>query len=705
MDTYYTTPFSVPFYAGCSIPELTTYTSEINSANSSYTFNFSISNSVGYSGISCILRLNNPSTFLEIYSQNFTSNTTIRLGHPVYRNILTANVKCYYNNTANLQTIFADKTWLVDTNIQYEVSSITTIPRNLFSYRNLDFINFKVTSTYDSTPYPKPIKVILSSNNNLTALNCSGSPNITMNFNNAEVYSLTTNITCNSTASVPFNMSVYDQMSLLNIATANFTINWSNGNMVIDNINLIKRITGGSLELWATVSNDYDHTPIPDAADLTCNYTITSYDNSTSFSGGMELYRTYETSTGGNLLQVDAKNQSVQENTEYNLSNKFQVFIDCTADNYNDKTWGVDRWVGYRRLKTFRCSSSASLTSNFYLSQLYYSDQFTTENLYVRCVVIPDLDTTSNTSLSEISIITYLASDLHAGYSSVFLSSNMNADIYSACKDLSNPTKITTSTSPIYQQFYNFASMMHLRDPSCYNFLPLVSGKYSKDLVTFVMASSNNTSILESMVTPTTADLTFDLIPTGKATVYNTSLLIASNKTANKNKIENNNIVECITSVFDPSEVIIDVAHEYYSVDDIGSSQTCSPATVYSRSEGNGSYSYVSVLQVNSSTCPFFAKSNHSGLMVCKSTVYVAMQTNDITQTSNPVFFITPESTTITTAAGALTKTFDLLASSTDMVINPLLAMLLSNPLKFLLIILLIVLGIAAFSIIQRVSG
>lgn len=690
------TDFSENFGGGCVPPTLNISDSSVLSDR--YHFVFNVSDPSGYNNWQCNLTLQGSiGNLRSAYYKPFSINSTIDIFYTDYpRRFTTANVECiyqpYWGGASNV--VFANSDWLVDTAIPYTIKNLFYTPSKLYPYQTLRYIEFDVRSTFDNTPYPSAIRANLSSTTNITALNCSGSVNITRDLANAKQYELSPMITCNNPASIEFVLSAYDQQSLQSLGSYNFNATWDEGNMVIDNINLIKRISTGDLELWATISNDYTKAPIPLASNLTCNYSITSYDTGENFNGTMEEFPSWQHLPNAyfTLAQTDMINTTFDPATSYNLSNKFQVFINCSANNYADAQTGTDRWVGNRRLATFKCLEYDFSTSLPYLGLAFFSDRYNTNQVFIQCTIIPDLVLEADTNSQEQGVITRLLSDFVGGQTLTVISTNINANIYSACKDLVSGTA-SSSNNP-YQQKITYTTTLHERDQNCYNFIALQAGKNSKDIVDFAMfTTGSNNLITNSTITPTTADITFNLEYLPLAKVLNTSLVFANNKTAHANIIENNDMMICITAIQDPSSLVALVQHQYYDVNN--PSNSCTTKDAIKSLGGNNSNIYASWQEINSTSCPFFSLSNVSGYLVCKS---VISQIGGLKseQVSNQVVFITP-------TARSRTDINTQLMSDMGGTLNWAVNWALSNPLGFLLLILLFVISIIAILVYLRI--
>jgi hypothetical protein len=683
-----------PLFKGCVLPEVkmvNSYPSMVMTDR--YRFNFTVNNTVGWGTINCILSLYGT---VSSYAVNFTSSTVKDVLYSNFpKQLTTGNVLCTY-----LNGVLYDNSFLVDTNIPYEITTPILDPPSLYPFDTLNAILFSIQSQYDQTPYPSPVKVVLSSDDDIAALNCSGSTNITRYYSNQNLYYFYPLITCNNPASIQFTITTYDQASQQTLASKTFNASWGLGNMVIDNINLIKRPSSGNLELWATLSSDYYHKPIPDIAYLTCNYTLTSYDTSTSFNGTMEEYRTYgDTWNGTELTQTDMRNVTVDIATSYNLSNKFRVTINCSADQYNAKTISTDRWVGIRRLKTFKCLPVVSSTQNNVQTKLYYTEAYTTNPLFVRCTIIPDLDPPYGVDT------TILSSALASGYSSTQLMANMNGNLY-YCPDLVSGS-YEASNSPQYTQAVQLTAVMHQWDTSCNYLLPLQPSKITdRGLVIFSMQNAAGNSSLEAVITPTQADLTFDLVYLPFANIVNTTLAFTAAK--ENLLIESGDRMICITSIVDPSGLVIDVTHTYYDIDNSSSlSSTCISPTVSKKIEGNDTYTYASYLTINSSNCPFFAISNLRGHLVCKASMTQQYSAFIQEQLSNTVPFRTPTKATTNPSASS-TEFLGAMGELLGIPMGMLLNFFLENPLMFLLgllvIAVMIVIMLAFSKVIEAIS-
>lgn len=686
-------------YSGCTTPQLLAFNSSI--FNDRYKIGVGVNNPNTAYSWSCVLKVSGQGgSTTQSYTEIITANTTLDILYTVFpRQFTTANLKCDYITHQGSVENFADQTILVDTAIPYQITNLFYIPSRLYPYSTLNSINFKIRSQFDNTPYPSAVRLILSSDTNLTDLNCSGTTNITRDTPNMDLYTITSPIICDNPASIAFTLSAYDEGSLQQIGSYNFNVTWEEGSLVIDNVNLIKRISTGDLELWATVSEAYSKSAIPLGSNLICNYTIASYDTGISYSGGMEEYVTYEHLPNEyfHISQTDMKNQTVISPTGYNLSNKFNVFISCIADNYGNNTIGTDRWIGYRRLKTFKCLEFDTSSIMPILGLAYFSDKYNTNNLYISCTAIPDLDIDANTTIQEGVIVSQLASVFFAGdqYTSIPISTNINAGLYSSCKDLINGETTNSQNPPLLTITFNTA--LHERDQNCYTFNILEAGKISRDLAYFAMFSTGANLITNSTITPTTADITFDLTYLPQATITNTTLAFIQNKT--NNIIENGDNIICITSINDPSGVVRSVQHQYYDIDN--PSNSCNPPTV-SWKAGNNSDTYASYLQMNKTSCPFFAVSNLTGHLVCKSIIN-QLGHGATEQVSNQVLFITPTNPNQNRNINPF-AIFNTISGVADMFLNPLMGFLVSDPLKFLLIVFIFLAIIIFFIAYARFS-
>lgn len=705
IDYYVSDVITTTPYLGCVPPSLSFYNSTLLSDR--YRFQFNISGASGYDNVQCTLNLQGQINNLgSAYQITFSQNSTIDVLYTDFpKGFTTANVRCVYSymgagtggheqGVYYSNVVFANENWLVDTAIPYGIKNLFYTPSRLYSYQTLRYIEFDVRSTFDNTPYPSAIRANLSSTTDITALNCSGSVNITRDLANTNQYELSPMVTCNNSASIAFILSAYDQQSLQSLGSYNFNVTWDEGNMVIDNVNLIKRISTGDLELWATISNDYTKAPIPLASNLTCNYSITSYDTGENFNGSMGEMPTWQHLPNAyfTLAQSDMINTTFDPATSYNLSNKFQVFINCSANNYADAQIGTDRWIGNRRLVTFKCLEYDFSTSLPYLGLAFFSDRYNTNQVFIQCTIIPDLALEAGTNSQEQGVITRLLSDFVGGQTSTVISTNINANIYSACKDLVGGA--TSSSSNPYQQTITYTTTLHERDQNCYNFIALQEGKNSNDIVNFAMfTTGSNNIITNSTITPTTADITFDLEYLPLAKVLNTSLVFANNKTAHANIIENNDMMICITAIQDPSSLVALVQHQYYDVNN--PSNSCTTKDAIRSLGGNNSNIYASWQEVNSTSCPFFGLSNVSGYLVCKSVISQigGLKTE---QVSNQVLFITP-------TTRSRTDINTQLMSDAGGALNWAVNWALSNPLGFLLLILLFVVFIIAMMIYLKI--
>ena len=692
---WFSDAFKVPVYSGCATPILNvvnSYPSII--MNDRYRLNFTFDNIVGWNDVLCSLSLDG----INHYGKSFNSNGSVDILYSSFpKEFTTAHVICSYSDASNNTQTFYDTEFLVDTAISYHISTPTLQPSHLYPFDTLNFITFSVVSDFDATPYPSSIKANLSTIDNLTDLNCSGSADITSNFPNANSYLFNPAIICDNPATIHFAINAYDQNTNDPLGYYPFTATWNNGNMVIDNVNLIRRNETGNLELWATISNDYTHNPINDGSSLSCVYSMESSDTYEIFSGNMAEVRTYGDYYNGSyqLIQTDMKNDTVDTTTSYNIGDNFEGWINCTANDYGNANLLIDKWIGARRLKTFKCNSYLSASMGFLQNTIYFSAPYQTNDIIVRCTVIPD------TGSPQDSYLLILDNALGSGYSTTNLASNMNGgSFYGTCKDLvSGSTHI--NLNPQYTQSITFTTSLHQWDDACANLQQLQAGKISRDLVSWMMTdTATSTNTFNATITPVRAHLTFDIAPLPFATVTKVTLAFTYNKTANPNIIENNDQMVCLTAIYDPSSTVQEVQNTYFNTDDPnGALSSCADQHISKQSLGNGSYVYASYLKVNSTSCPFFTKTNFTGHLVCNSKVYQIGQSTYRVYASNEVLFKTTTTSTVSVNGLAiLGQIGDAFSPYLDMG----LAFFTSNPLMFLFVVFLFVAFIIALVVFTK---
>jgi hypothetical protein len=601
-----------PVYSGCEEPTLTienAYPSSIMSDR--YRFNFTITNIDGYTGITCKLDLNGSpskssttfttSSVVDVLFSNFPRQTTI------------AHLVCTYLNAYGATLQFFNREWVVDldipyhiTNLQREIGKVTTQPRYLYPYSNLTTIDFHVLSDFDKTNYGKPITATISSTDNLTALGCSGSMNKTMNielYSSWLYYSLLLPVYCTSPITLNATLSVSDRDTLETLDTIPISISWVGGSMIIDNVNLIKNpYNAYNLELWATISNEYSHNPIPLEANLVCNYTATlqSLVDSDVMNGSMDVYKTY---SGGLLQQTDARNNSMVNNTPEYIGRLFDIQIDCTANNYTSKSVYATRSMGQIRLASFVCIP---------MDVVYHSDPYTTDPTTIFCNAKPDL---------PISLSDFGANANFWVYQNV----NNIGEFWGLCQENKKMNRFMPNApnQAKYMAIVNFVS----KDATCsYQHLP--DGKVSNALIEFNYPRNssyfdyytNSTLVIDYGLTPTTAYLTFDLAYHPLATIGSTQLQLLKSNTNTYGLVEDNSSIVCSTTYFDNYSTVQNIEHIIY---DVGTGDTCSANPTIKKTNGNGSYSYVTIItSVNQKSCWEFWKIGASGTLQCKATVY-----------------------------------------------------------------------------------
>jgi hypothetical protein len=652
----WTSQIYIDLASGCNTPKL-----RINSpiggtiTSGGYNFNFSILDTLGWSGIQCSFNLNG---VVDVYSSYFT-DLEIQFNVPftVYsRQFTLASISCSYLNVINQSTPFGGQSWLVDSsNNIYKIAdanrmigNLTYDPYALYSWGNLSSISFRLVNLADKSDYLKKVKHYLTTNTNLTELGCAGTLNSTgilqpplysIDYTSAHLY-------CNQSASIPFNLSVYDQNTNTYIDGGEFNLTWSTGSMAIDNINLIKNANNGNnTELWARVSTDYARRPISDNADLSCNYSLVA-DNSSSYSGPMDIVYGF-TPDYTEIWTTDIHNSSIISNA-YNIGNGFAVQINCSANGYYPKIQNVYRWLGRKRLTDFVCYPEGM--------EVGFENPYYTKQIQVSCIVKPD--TTYNYSDADDKNAVQSIYNYFGTNSYLTLSKNINP---SGCVDNMPPTSkdnLGGISSGWVSLAVRFDGVSFKDKNTVCSLVQLSAGKVSVDLVDF--SSDIYGNIFDSAITPTSATLTFDLKYLAQLEIYGTALRILNNKTTNIGIVESGDTLGCFTEYKDPSGQIAKIVQTVKN--DEGN--TCAIASSNYISNLNDTWDYISFIPVNKDTCPFFDIPNSNGVIYCTADVYTP-KTSEMhgvpsdyeikTYTSNAIPYSTPNPTAVQNATGAIT--------------------------------------------------
>lgn len=656
-DNYILPITNIPIYSGCTTPTLNivnSYPSTIMSDR--YRLNFTITNLLGWSGISCFLTLN--STGIggntgNSYSTTFNSNGSVDILYSLYSKEFTiAHVVCTYLNENNNTAIFEDVEFLLDNSKTYNIYDANRIIGRASTYPNyltigstLTSLNFYVLSNPDRSNYGKDLIGSLTLNVDPATLNCTGVGNYTVIYIthtiNTPPYSITVpnGWACISPTTIPVTLTVKDLTSGTTVATANFNIVWASGTMIADNVNLIKNTNTSNLELWASVSNLFTHDPIQDASNLQCNYSMTGYSNSLSlsqsFTGPLGVYKT---NVSGILVQTDAYNTSIDPNTtNFTYKDEFYIQINCVADNYTSASISTTRWVSAKRVKRFICSIGTSSTDTHII---YYADPYRTQASYITCTVI--LDTDVNNAIDT--TITNWLQNSNSLYLTLY-SNYLSNDVNSPC-----PENKILGTEPAYKNnqkigVYNSQSVinsLYAELPSC-ALTPITPALIVNNLVQFNAGDSFN-STTWSYYPTTTVVLGFNLSYMQGAQINNPIFAIENTKTTNKSIITDSDTLSCSNLVVDPN---VDISSIVYSIYDKNNSRSCTFAYPATFDEINATRTYSNILTVSSRTCPFFASANIKGFMQCSASVYYSGQPTPINFYSNIIPYLTPPSASL----------------------------------------------------------
>jgi hypothetical protein len=649
---WYSDLTNFPVYSGCVAPTIETTQSEV--LTDRYSFGFNITNNGGYSGINCSFSLDG---LVDNYGKYFQTTTSFDVTFTEFPlQYATARLICVYKDGSNNTLTFKDSEWLVyngERYLLYDMNSVrgkvTTTPRHLYPKSILTHFEFQMLSDTDFSAFGKPIYAFLTTTDDLASKGCTEGFNTTQKL--YPPYDMLVYEMCNNTANISANLIIKD-MQGNQLDNVTFNISFEAGNMVIDNINFIIDYYTNAINLWATVSNDYDKSPIPSNANLSCVYSAVA-GNGSVYTGSMVLL---ETTSNGEVIQTDVYDTTVTENpTPYVLGDLFMITINCSASNYTTKSKTTMRWLGAKRLKTFKCVVGNGFINN-YMSQngeaytIYYTNPYLTYPVNISCVVIPD---NYNFGMNDF-----------ASQSHIYLNRNYNSlSILSNCKDaIGGITSIVGEGLSIYYK-YSTNTLVN-KDASCL-IHKLQEGKISNDIIEFNFDPSitygqvvgyttcasifpiflcnalfNTTSTRSTLITPTTADITFDLEYNSPAVVYPPSFSIQTTKTANQNIVETNNTVICQNAVEDNSSTVYDMDQIIYDVATGSQCTTQHPA----RDQTGNNYTYSTVLVVNQNTCPFFKEENLHGDMKCKSTAYIRNINNPQVDYSDALPYITPYS-------------------------------------------------------------
>ena len=647
---YFTTP---PLYSRCTTPTLNivnSYPSTIMSDR--YRLNFTFSGTSGWSGITCTLALNG----VNYYSVVFSTDGVIDISYSSYPKEFTiAQVTCTYNNEYNNTTTFASQQFLLDSTRTYKIydaqkniGRASIEPDYLTIGTALTKLKFYVLSE-DKEDYDKDLLGTLTVNVDPATLNCINVSNLTeydipiiqhqylKTLAGLPPYEFIfpSNLTwvCNAPTSIPVTLAVKDFNSGANVATANFNIIWVSGVLIVDNVNLIKNTNTSNLELWASVSNIFTHEPIfptaylantsftnlTDIFNLSCSYSMTSQ-NYTTFTGTMGVYYTNRTSSDGLMtipIQTDAYNTTVDPNSSFDYGNKFDIQINCSANNYTFTTIATTRWVSTKRIKTFACYIG---TSSIQDHTIYYAHPYITESYVLNCFVTLDTEINSDTDL----LLNYWLQ--HSTSQFITLYQNyLSNDVNSPCPELKvlpiAPVYVNNKKVGFTAGLAPSATGLYATTSSCV-LTSITSGLIKNNLVQFNSGDEYNLTTGYYYPT-TTAVLAFNLSSITGPSLTNPIFSILNNKTTNKGIITEGDILSCSNIVTDPN---YDINSITYSIYETSKGQSCIFSQPAGYDEFNTTRTYSNILTVSKSSCPFFTGLNKNGLMRCTATVYYSGQ-------------------------------------------------------------------------------
>lgn len=645
-----------PIYQSCTAPSLTIETSRPSAIMSDrYRFNFTIANTVGYGGITCSLHLNGSAS--QDYN-TFTTSSVIDVMYTEYPKQFTiANVLCTYNISTSVY-VFANQNWLVDNvktysiyDVHQQVGKVTTYPEYPSINSNVTGMRFAVLSDPNRAPYSADLIGSLVVNVDPATLNCTGVTNITYYYMYRTLtyglapYSMPLSWICGSPSTIPVTLTTKDISSGATVATATFNIEWFTGNLIIDNVNLIKNTNTSGLELWATVSNIFSREPIPASSNLTCNYSMTSQ-NATTFTGAMDVYNTTGGVGGVLLLQTDAFNNTVEPDTDFSYGDTFNIQINCSAENYTNTSIDTTRWVSAKRVRLFNCYASTGITDyvfdehHIYFSQPYHTHAFKLYcTVWIEVSVNSTLDQTINNWLNSYNL---LASPLNL----ILYTNYRSNDVMSAC-----PEKLPLAVHTLYApQPYGvrtdsavqpLITSLYSQNDACY-MTEISTGVIANNLIEFNIGTNTTTRYYYAT---TTAVMAFNLTELQGASISNPILAIQNTKTINTGIVEIGDVLSCVNTVTDPSGDIDTIKYTIGTTtgDLCGSGLASSPIKSYS---GNQT-TYTYTLQITPDTCSFFNIPSSEGAIKCTAHVYYSGQsaTQDVQLTSNILPYITSAST------------------------------------------------------------
>jgi len=635
-----------PVYFGCDTPTLqivNSYPSTIMSDR--YRLNFTIENSFGWSGITCTLSLNGTNK----YSTTFNSNGSLDILYSDYPKEFTiAKVTCTYLNGNNNSVIFADTSIILDNVVQYRIAdlegnvgNLTINPPYLYPQDKLDTIGFRLVSQIDNSEYGQAVNILVTSSADLTALGCTGNINksdfgiesqpISMN-NNAYFVNymlLAIPVACQNPTNMSINIAVSDAMTGQSVDSLNYNIDWVGGNMVIDNVNLIRSMHNGSLQLFAAVSKDYSKEYVNagnvGAINLSCNYTIYPYYGGPVLAGALIPY----IENGFNeenypevMADLNVLNSTFTEDPAnagyYGYGIMYETNITCMANNYTTKEAININWIGYRRVAQFSCVSECSSTvcygegfsPNHY--NVYYSVPTLSDSASISCLFRIDTTLDANANASEEILLANIVAGLRT---QVTLDQNINNNIFSHCKQAINWIWEGPSVfgSPVNN--YMFAAAFVRKDSDTCDSWTLYPMKVSENMVEVHATYGGNAT---SFVTPVMADLTFNLLPTVHLKHLSTVLSLLNNTPSNQNIVEVGNTIMCKTTYQDATNQIIgQPVHVFYN----NMGQGCAISSHYADDLVNGTKTYTSLVDVTTNSCPFFASSS-IGTIKCSAVIY-----------------------------------------------------------------------------------
>ena len=617
-----------PIYSVCPPPTLQIVNSTIQSDR--YYFAFNVTNPYSLNWNCTFKALGTTGNY---YEQKFSANTIINLLFSTFpKQHTNGRITCWYQSSSTGVTLFKDFMWIIDMGIYYNIYDLNlTIgkaspdPPHLPPYSTLNYLDFFLLSQIDKATFNYPVVATLSSPANISTLNCSGTTNFSTTLQKptgtalTSFYQLPVNITCNNPVDVPLTLSIYTEDNMQLLDTASFNVSWTTGNIVIDNVNLIKDYNSSTIRLWATVSNEYTGTPINDNSNLACNYSILTTQGSFFYTGEMAENNTYAENSGE--LQQSDMLAEVDNLTGWNLGGLALTQINCSAADYNNKSQNNNRWVFLKRIKTFRCSviTAPPYTLTYSIND-YQTDQF---QLY--CEVIFD---TENNSAESSAPLQWLENETPSA--SLQLHTNiLSGGISHTCKSPLNLAWYPYGTNIGMQgaTSSNIIDSVHAEDNIC-NIIPLSSlgvSKISDNLVEFTIGYPYNKWLYSS----TTAVITFDLQHLQRPQINTPVLQIVNNKTENPTIAEINDTISCSVGIIDPNHLISRIEFNLYDSENLLGSLIgipLHPVCNIGASSYNPTTSASAVWYFNPNTCGFLKVPNQNGKIVCVVKTYTYIQ-------------------------------------------------------------------------------